>query len=1178
MARTKKYNDVDNSQGLFQDFEMERSPRNRNQYWSSSLFNEIYLMVDLLKKDIWFDADHIGPFEDFRREFLQLCKDLDGTEKFETWSEPDTVKNWIVPVMNLLGWHDNCKGNQNPVIDNASFTIPEEGANKTYRPDLLYVDDPAEKKYVVKEKGAGDLTEAKKTVQMVVEAKYWDRLEEYRQGKKADSKRDNNKDENFKSRAPEDQIIKYLQMLNKDFGILTDGKVWRLLHKDLSRDGSHYRYFEFNLGQFMKSFLKIDQLANRTKLVDDLKYFFFLFSKNSFYPKESTPLVADLLDYSKKYADKIEDDLKKRFIDAMGIVCNALLDSAKAKKENVELSFIRDVAESHIFNVLFIRSCEVRGILTLKTTDYYPVSLTQIFDLMFGYYDPRKEDLNDKYIARRFSKIYPTFPSDGTHLYDRLINIYKIVYDGSLGFGVKGYKESIFSKEEWRFAKEHKIKNKEMLQLFFQIGFTQREENKTEYQQIPYNYFSPQQLGSIYESFLEYQIQKADADMVFEKKQWRPVPNINSEKIKEARLPTAKKAHLYFSPNNEERKDTGTYYTPHYVVNYIVEQTVGRAIEGKSSDEILKIKVCDPAMGSGHFLNAAMDFLTFAYINKKEKETMDDVDLFVGEVKRMILDKCIFGVDINPRAVKLAKMSLWLNTASINQKLENLDDQLKCGNSLLDEFSWEKEFKKHSVIQDGGFDVVVGNPPYIGEKGHKEIFEPIKNGAFGKRFYKGKMDYFYFFIHKGLDILKDKGTLSFITTNYFLTAMGASKLRADFKIRSTILEMINCNNLKIFSEASGQHNLIFCIQKQHGSASTTKARMISVSQNGKCTQEFFKKIYQDNKTDQVKITLQTQESLYDGDECYLRFGDFGNNSDDSLDAILTKKLLGVNSKLISELCEVSNGIHTQADYLSKKKYDLRDKKSSQAGDGIYVLDSDNPNDIQVENEISQSQGEKVFLKPFFKNSDIQKFTSANKSKKKIIYLNKQIHDLSKLKKIEKHLNNFKTIIEQASDNAPYLHRPKTEKTFLSPKIIAPQRSVTNTFGYNEIPWYAASDVYFITSTSDEIQLKYILGFLNSKLGYLWLYFKGKRKGDYLELTVTPLSEVPIKIISKEEQKPLVKIVESIIKMAEEGKDYTKKQDELNSLIYKLYSLSSNEIKSVEEFYHDKHSNISFIKD
>jgi adenine-specific DNA-methyltransferase len=142
---------------------------------------------------------------------------------------------------------------------------------------------------------------------------------------------------------------------------------------------------------------------------------------------------------------------------------------------------------------------------------------------------------------------------------------------------------------------------------------------------------------------------------------------------------------------------------------------------------------------------------------------------------------------------------------------------------------------------------------------------------------------------------------------------------------------------------------------------------------------------------------------------------------------------------------------------------------------------------------------------------------------------------------------------------------RTLDVFIGKKIICPQRSYQNTFAYNEVPWVAASDVYFITEKDRGVNLKYVLGLLNSKLYYFWLYHKGKRKGEMLELFYTPLTEIPIKCPSPIDQQPLIKAVDRIIlaKQRDPGADIGKLEEEIDRLIYELYGLTEEEIAIVE---------------
>ncbi|MHB8362757.1 MAG: TaqI-like C-terminal specificity domain-containing protein, partial [Patescibacteria group bacterium] len=217
------------------------------------------------------------------------------------------------------------------------------------------------------------------------------------------------------------------------------------------------------------------------------------------------------------------------------------------------------------------------------------------------------------------------------------------------------------------------------------------------------------------------------------------------------------------------------------------------------------------------------------------------------------------------------------------------------------------------------------------------------------------------------------------------------------------------------------------------------------------------------------------------------------------------------------------------------------------------------------------------LKQYFKNSNINKYYTSKNTNLFVIYSNKET-EIEQYPKIYKHLLTSKNIIQEKrwKESVPWysLVRARNENIFIAPKIVCPQRSFYNNFGYNKISWYAGSDVFFITLKSEirDIDLKFILSLLNSKLYYLWLYNRGKRKGEALELIVTPLSEIPIKKISIEKQKQFIKIVDKILALTSltdypnnletkmKIKDY---ENQIDLLVYKIYNLTPEEIKIVE---------------
>lgn len=711
----------------------ERKQIDPNPYWSSSLFHEVFLRNDAPKKyaKIW---DQDAGFESFHQDFHNFVLEC-ADEDFNTWSESDTIKNWIVHVMEMLGWHELCDSRRSsPFIEELSLTISENGRKKTYRADLVYVDEPKHKQFITKEKKPENrLREARSKAtgaKMVLEAKYWDRLEQNRQSRANDSKRsDVESDDGTRHLDPNDQTLKYMDILDLDFGILTDGKTWRLFHKDLSK-GDVRRFFEFDLGNLAElARTGIDNEKSREKFLNEARFFYFMFRKSSLVQSGSEPpLVYQILEYSKKYAHSIEEDLKERFIEAMGFACNEIKENLIALNFQIDLDGIRNVCESHLFNILFMRSCETRKILPLNCPDYHRISLTEVIETLDHMdFDPEKGP--NTFLRHLKLAFGNQFELDGTEIYDRLIKLYKTVHDGNMGFGIAGFKESIFSKEEWKIAKNCKIRNESLLQILFCLNFTDSEFGGRKFQQIPYNFFTPRQLGSIYESFLEFKLAKADSHMVFYGNRWVEAPKSapKTKNLLNRGCPSVSKGDLFFSPDNKDRKVTGAYYTPDPVVQFITRETLSPLCVSASPNEILSLKVCDPAMGSGHFLFSVLEYLTNAYRYSATENFQEVEETFVDSA-RTVLDKCIYGIDLNPQAVKLTKMSLWLATAKINMKLERLSDQIFCGNSL--EGNTFVKLFSNSNGQPIEFDAFVGNPPYSKESQNKgEWIRSLLRGA-----------------------------------------------------------------------------------------------------------------------------------------------------------------------------------------------------------------------------------------------------------------------------------------------------------------------------------------------------------------------------------------------------------------------------------------------------------------
>ena len=296
-----------------------------------------------------------------------------------------------------------------------------------------------------------------------------------------------------------------------------------------------------------------------------------------------------------------------------------------------------------------------------------------------------------------------------------------------------------------------------------------------------------------------------------------------------------------------KRKQDGVFYTPQYITKYIVENTVGRLCAEKKqelniiedeylSDQrrqtqtkkrlmdqlqqyrkwLLEITILDPACGSGAFLNAALQFLIaeHKHIDEMEAKVTGSTIEFQG-VENAILENNLYGVDINEESVEIAQLALWLRTAKPHRKLNSLNENIKCGNSLISDpavagdkaFDWQKEFPK--VFEKGGFDVVIGNPPYVRPHYLKDEMKKHLWNVF--QTYERKADLYVCFMETALRLVKDKGFTSFIVSDGWLRLDSFEQIRRYVLKNASVLQIIDFT--KDVFESATVKTCIFVFQK-----------------------------------------------------------------------------------------------------------------------------------------------------------------------------------------------------------------------------------------------------------------------------------------------------------------------------------------------------------------------------
>ncbi|EJI3885869.1 class I SAM-dependent DNA methyltransferase [Campylobacter jejuni] len=464
-------------------------------------------------------------------------------------------------------------------------------------------------------------------------------------------------------------------------------------------------------------------------------------------------------------------------------------------------------------------------------------------------------------------------------------------------------------------------------------------------------------------------------------------------------------------------------------------------------------------------------------------------------------------------------------------------------------FEWRFEFPE--ILDDDGnfkgFDLIIGNPPYIKENDNKELFANTKK----LRTYQGKMDIWYHFVGRGFDILKNNGYLAFIATNNWVTNSGAKKLRNIVLEESQILSFVDFSSFMVFDSASIQ-TMIMQFQKIkppknyefHFAKITTQTPIyedaINLLKNEKTQNNEILKI---NLTPKKFIDKTLNFTKSDYEELFNKIQKYG--------------------KFYLEEKEVANGIHPHYDFINNR-INSNHNFAFKIGQGIFGLSEEEKEKLKL------TKLENNLVKPYYDTQNFLKFFFKKNNHQWLIYTNssfKNPNSMDDYPNLKKHLDKFQNVI--TSDNKPYgLHRARDEKFFTgSPRIVALRKCVGEPkFSYVDFDCYVSATFYVIKT--QRINVKYLTTILNSKLIAFWLKHKGKMQGNNYQIDKEPLLNIPIVTINSKNQKlanKLISLVDEILKAKEQDKNANTQEleNKINSLVYKLYNLTEDEIKIIE---------------
>lgn len=443
-----------------------------------------------------------------------------------------------------------------------------------------------------------------------------------------------------------------------------------------------------------------------------------------------------------------------------------------------------------------------------------------------------------------------------------------------------------------------------------------------------------------------------------------------------------------------------------------------------------------------------------------------------------------------------------LQIAGFDNSIQKLKHLRKNGNVNFDHFDWKLDFPEilnpYITNLNAGFDIVIANPPYLKERDNAHIFHEVNNSIFGHSWHQGKMDYWFYFLHKAIDIGKtQKSVIAFITSRYWLNSQGAKKLIDRISKCLTFTNVVDIGKLKVFDNVAGHHMIHIYSREKIDDFVYKKL------------QNNIKSISRETENNDLKIRrLKNADVFKDSKEIIF--------SDDTLDTSVETLELG-------NIYDVSQGVVEAADKISSKQFKQSPNSKFKIGQGVFVL---NQTELR---QIKPNKNEEQLIKKYLDPNDVKKYSIYKNELKFIIYADKhgkqKIEQDSEFINLKRHLDSLQEYI--TSSNKPYgLHRSRQTAYFERPKIIFKGMFVEPEFTIDYDKHYFGMSFSSIIQKEQDFELEYLLAILNSKFARTWYYTNGKLRGAGVDIGVEKLRTFPIPVCSN--QNSFGKIVKYII--------------------------------------------------
>ncbi len=566
-------------------------------------------------------------------------------------------------------------------------------------------------------------------------------------------------------------------------------------------------------------------------------------------------------------------------------------------------------------------------------------------------------------------------------------------------------------------------------------------------------------------------------------------------------------------------RSMGAVYTPPFLTRWMAYESVERWLESRRPMDaeaelalLRGVKVLDMAVGAGAFTMAMLYELAGRIKTLMPEEPPADI-------LRGLIERNIYGADINAEALQVARdrFRYALQVAGAAHP-ERMNDGLICADA--------------TAMEPRGYDLVIGNPPYLGEKGNRELFERLKNGPLA-RYCSARMDYWYLFACVGLDALKPGGILHLVTPNKWLSNEGAYLLREKLTVESGRMFLSDFGAYGIF-ERAGVQTMCLLAEK---SISAPDALVYYRRFNGDDAaqvEEFLKCApYGEYRL--------TQDCVRDG----LSFCS-------PAELTLLRKMESLRNFQLDAAQEVGQGIVPNPDVVSGRAVKAlgveAERRGIRCGDGVFVVPKGYFKHLSAE--------ERQFLKPLYEPSGVEPF-SLKEPKKELIYLTVS-NGAERATELISHLEKFRPLMEARRETRMgrmrfyHLHWPRRERFFLpGPKILAPRKCARPTFTYTEREAYVM--MAFNVIMTPRIGMKYLSALLNSRLMRFWFRKRGKMQGDMYQIDAAPLLRAPLYVPA-----PALIVEAAALFDAVCARYGAEKEAALDELIERIYGLTDEE--------------------